>query len=215
MPRLASEQRQRGPTVRIRQKRMRAHAFTLVELLVVVAVIGILVALLLPVLGMARESARSTECQSRLKQIGMALMKTSAIVPPERLKPSSIVQSLTPTLGDDPRLWTCPNAVGEPTSFGFNARVYRMQTSDAGKIVSLDYHKQNVDVVGHPPADDWTQQSAPRHRGSSNVLVYGGSVSSQTLNAIDPNACLNQDLFWRPVLDNVYLIDGSCSLSVH
>jgi len=199
--------------VKIHNKRFRARAFTLVELLVVVAVIGILVALLLPVLGMARESARSTECQSRLKQIGMALMKASTILPPERLKPSSMVQSLSPSLGDDPRLWNCSNAVGEPTSFGFNARVFRMQPSDAGKIVALDYRKQSADVVGHPPADDWAVQAAPRHRGSVNALLYGGSVSSQGLDAIDPNVCLNQDVFWRPVLDNVYLIDGSCSIS--
>src|SRR5262249_49244307 len=47
--------------------------FTLVELLVVVAVIGVLAALLLPTLAQARESARRTACASNLRQIGMAL----------------------------------------------------------------------------------------------------------------------------------------------
>jgi prepilin-type N-terminal cleavage/methylation domain-containing protein/prepilin-type processing-associated H-X9-DG protein len=51
----------------------RRRAFTLVELLVVIAIIGILVALLLPAIQAAREAARRAQCQSNLKNIGLAL----------------------------------------------------------------------------------------------------------------------------------------------
>jgi len=52
---------------------LRARAFTLVELLVVIGIIAVLIAILLPVLMKAREAARVTVCLSNLRQIGMAV----------------------------------------------------------------------------------------------------------------------------------------------
>lgn len=53
--------------------RDRASAFSLVELLVTIAIISVLAALLLPALGKAKETGRSTVCQGNLHQIGIAL----------------------------------------------------------------------------------------------------------------------------------------------
>src|SRR4051794_27073454 len=69
-----------GGNVRNRHRTPRArsapalNAFTLVELLVVIAIIALLIAILLPSLAKARRQARTTSCLSNLRQLGMSFL---------------------------------------------------------------------------------------------------------------------------------------------
>lgn len=67
---------------------MRA-GFTLIELMIVVAIIAILISILLPALGAARDQAKAVKCLANLKRIGFAgimYVNDNGVYPPMRLK---------------------------------------------------------------------------------------------------------------------------------
>ncbi|HEY8932337.1 MAG TPA: DUF1559 domain-containing protein [Rariglobus sp.] len=99
------------------------RAFTLTEILTVLGILGILIALLLPMIGKARASARLSACNSNLRQVGIALLSyagdhrqvlPATITPDDRAHPNATyLRPWSQVLIDqgfitDPTIYKCP-----------------------------------------------------------------------------------------------------------
>lgn len=91
----------------------RSGGFTLVELLTVIVIIGILASIIIPVVGKARESARSAVCLGNLRQLGMAATMFSqnnrGLMPNQGIWPRQLLPYADAT-GPYHDVYWCPSA---------------------------------------------------------------------------------------------------------
>jgi prepilin-type N-terminal cleavage/methylation domain-containing protein len=84
------------------------RGFTLLEVMCVIGIIAMLVALLLPAVQQARESARRWQCQTHLSQLGVALAsyhRTHEVLPPGCVNPTGPIESQLPPGHVAAELW--------------------------------------------------------------------------------------------------------------
>lgn len=124
--------------------------FTLVELLVTVAIIGLLVALLLPAVQAARAAARRTQCANHLKQLGLAVQlfaeaNDGAFPRTHVSDDESWIVTTSPYIEDLESVRICPNdAKGDDwrrldsTSYLINEYVARPMHPSFGAVETID-----------------------------------------------------------------------------
>jgi len=172
-----------------------ARGFTIVEILVVIAIIALLSAILLPVLGRARENGKRSSCSNNLRQIALGLQQytqdNNRRFPP------------TPAISDGSEGWVgalratiknsavfqCPSESskgGEPdTDYWLNAALLGKSDVRVNTPVSIitlgDGVQGKINYVlpaGTTPAEAWKADDpyATRHLGGANYAFADGHV---------------------------------------
>ncbi|REJ70327.1 MAG: prepilin-type N-terminal cleavage/methylation domain-containing protein [Planctomycetota bacterium] len=188
----------------VRDRRSRSpQGFTLVELLIVIAIVIILLALLIPTVGQALSSRKTTQCAGHLKELGLALKM--AVDNGDTVTADAWTTALLSYVGNKNDIFRCPEdaVVGATVSYGMNHRAYRFDDEDGGRIVMLDYKKPVAKLVVDTLAeqDEWTEGGdafAARHVGRLNALLHSGAVKEYEPETIDPRECELWKRYWRP-----------------
>ena len=165
------------------------HGFTLIELLVVITIIGVLIALLLPAVQMAREAARRVTCQNNMKQIALACLNyhnSHDVFPPANLNGATWAPRIFPYLEE--QILNLHYNFSVPGSHAKNRPVVRVFVPpfhcpstpvragrlDGGKFSTTDYAPVT-----------WVNQTLVKMKLIDKANDYNGVLGSPTARIVD------------------------------
>ena len=169
----------------------RGRAFTLIELVLVFGLIALLAALLLPAMKTARSSARIAQCQSNLRQVGMAIycycQHSGGCIPAMTDSPTNQVWNDAAGVPDSLGVLVTqgylasPGALFCPLDLTNSAYLYRQECVGTGTF--------HIESLGRNPEGELMRALAldvsclpyaePAHAGNSaNILFQDGSVKT-------------------------------------
>lgn len=170
----------------------KSRGFTVVEMLVVISIIAVLMALLLPAVQSARESARRMTCSNNLYQLSKAVQSYDSS---KQITPASLAfPSLSPTLYTKPDNW---NSAGPPPASDhyinwIHAILPQLDRNDLKEEV-----EREILVNGNPvSAVDEVQKilKCPSDIGDPNIIAHlSYGVNAGRADTASPNAAFGFD----------------------
>jgi prepilin-type N-terminal cleavage/methylation domain-containing protein len=204
---LVAQQKQTAARIAASRSARLAKAFTLVELLVVIAIIGTLVGLLLPAVQSAREAARLSTCQSKIRQQALACQIYESS---KRTFPPGQKHQLAT---DDPaRYFSCAGSGGNPKGlwrFGSDVRSWIIEImpfmEQSAEYSKLDFTKAadtapNSTVLQKPSSFEFVACPTNPIRGITgawgSIAHYGGSAGLSNNHCIRPPTTAANGMFY-------------------
>ncbi len=144
---------------------MKRLGLTLLELVIAMAIIGLLIAILLPAVQASREAARRVECTNRMRQIATAVLSyesTHRVLPPANPMGHSYLVCILPQLEMD--------------------SVYRQASFERGGALALDNPLYKIPIVQFTcPSDDMSQRAMHR----TDIMFPTNYVANRGVNTVD------------------------------